>query len=91
MNVRDQLTNHGSAFTARTAFLVIDALQSNARPGEQVAVLGTLFLLLCEMFRVAPREALEITSRSMRDSDNKHLPHIAALRDYIEKELIRAP
>lgn len=90
MRPRDQLTNYGSPPTARTAFVVIDALQSAARPGEQVAALGTLFLLLCECFHIDPREALEITSRSMRDSDNKHLPHIQALRDYLAQEIRNA-
>jgi len=84
----DQLSMLDPAVSALVAFRVIDAVQSDT-PATQVGAISTLFLLLCEHYRVDPRDALALGDRLLMDKDHTRTEHANALREYITRELAR--
>ncbi len=71
------------------AFAMIDRLQNVSR-AAQVQVLGILFLLLCQEFKLDERRTLEVAERILNDAENRNdRATIHAVREYIRQELAR--
>ena len=68
------------------ALRAIGALQKE-RPEALVAGLATLFVALCERYRVDPRAALEATERVRRGAKDLHPVAMRALNTYLREEL----
>lgn len=85
-NIIDSVTMASPREVAKSAFLMIDRIQSQ-QPGVQVQAIAALALLLMEEFGVNVRQELERAGRIMHDADKQLLVEFEVVRDYIRGEL----
>lgn len=89
MNALDQLNFVGTNEAALITFKIVNAIQQE-KPGRQMAGVANLFLLMCERYKLDPREVLNKASRRLYDSfgeDAGRGEHIRAMKAYVYGEL----
>lgn len=66
-----------------------DRLTGNARPSpaDFTAAAGVLLLLICERFKVEPRDVMTAAGRMVRSADVHAPQHLRAMRDFLAKEM----
>lgn len=68
------------------AFRIIDGLQCQYTPEEQLAGAAVTFLLVCKKLNAHPGNVLPVAGNIL-DNLRHQFPEIAAVRDYIDKEI----
>lgn len=86
MNITDKINNASVSNVARSAFLVLDAVQ--AQPvEEQIHGAGMLFLLWCKRYNLNPRDVITTTSYMFRDGLAQQNQHVFALRHFMKVDI----
>lgn len=86
-NTLDQLNAVSFTKAQEAAFAAINALQ-NYNQGQQVAAAAMLLHLLCDRFKINPREAMTKGHQVLQDTLSfGHGEHTRAIKAYINKEL----
>lgn len=86
--IRDYLNDQSPETTQQAAFTLLDQIQGIQPKGLQVSAVAFLFILMCERFRIDPREVLDKTHKVLRDSLSQGRgEYVRAIRNYVEKEL----
>lgn len=87
MNLTDQINFINTAHASETVFKIISAIQGD-NPGSQVTAAGMLFLILCQKYRVDPRDTLDKADRVLYNAFSEGRgDHIRAVKMYVDKEL----
>ena len=86
MNLIDQLNFASHEDVQRLAFNILDRIQ-NEPGGQQLAASGLFFLLICERFKVSPREVLYKSSSVLLDAlSNGTGEQTRAMQMYLREE-----
>lgn len=85
-NALDQLGFVTAAATQQVAFKALDALQGSLA-GQQAAATAMLFLLVCQRYRLDPREVLWKGERVLRDALTEGRgEYVRAIKTYLKEE-----
>lgn len=83
---RDRLHSANPQQTALGAMRTIDALQ-DLPPEHQVTALASCFVLMCERYALAGRDALNTVTNLMNSNEGKRRPEFTAVTNYMKHEL----
>jgi hypothetical protein len=83
----DLLNNAPRKKVSGAAFQLLTKLQDND-PETQVAATCTLFLLLCERYRMEPSDVFRMAKNALAfDRDKRSEEHFGAVRSYLANEI----
>ena len=60
---------------------------ANRKPEDIVIGISTLFILICQRYRVEPRAVLEVAERILRDMGDKNPPVLRGMKRYLKEDL----
>lgn len=83
---RDYMNNAEPRRVSTAAMTVIDRLQVEYKPHEQVMGAAATFLILAEHFGIPAQEIFTATKNLMNGMDGKR-PEFAAVMDYVKHEI----
>ena len=87
MNPLDQINNTTVTKGQLVAFKTIETLQG-FNTGDQLVVTAMMFLMLCERFKIQPRDLLDKASHVLYDSLSiGRGEHTRAIKTYMNMEL----
>ena len=87
MQLNDQINSATVTEGQIIAFKVLEGLQQE-KPGKVLVGVAMMFLMLCERFKVKPRDVLDVAHRVLYDSLSiGRGEHTRAIKTYMNMEL----
>lgn len=87
MNVLDQINSTTVAKGQLVAFKLLDGIQME-KPGDQLVGISMFLLMLCERYKLSPREVLDKASHVLYDSLSVGTgDHTRAIKQFMQLEM----
>lgn len=87
--IRDQIRFLPSAARLRVpAFKVISRVQ-DFTPGEQILGTAVALIAMCESANLSMSDVLQTASNALHDAEAPFTSHVAAIREYANREIAR--